>query len=61
MQEGRKDVGCMCVCLPLGFVPCVCLLFGIDRAWQPCKLPPPRSFFILLRPCRVQVVGGERW
>ena len=41
MQEGRKDVGCMCVCLPLGFVPCVCLLFGIDRAWQPCKLPPP--------------------
>ena len=31
----------MCVCLPLGFVPCLCLLFGIDRAWQPCKLPPP--------------------
>ena len=41
MQEGRKDVRCVCVCLPLGFVPCVCLLFGIDRAWQPCKLPPP--------------------
>ena len=59
MQEGRKDVGCVCVCLPLGFVPCVCCACFLESTApgnHTSSLPP----FILYPPASLPSPSGGR-
>ena len=59
MQEGRKDVGRICVCLPLGFVPCVCLPAFWNRP-RLATVQAPSPPFVLYPPASLPSPSGGR-
>ena len=60
MQEGRKVVRCVCVCLPFGFVPRVCPVPAFWNRPRLATVQAPSPPFVLYPPASLPSPSGGR-